>query len=547
MKALKEKRISLRSLWRRGLVILSLFALVFASCSDSDSESTETVTVGGPTVYRVEIIKGPDNDQFYGKPVDLTGVELRLFYSNGQEGKETDITKMIAVPRIYTGTYASGDASFTGMKTCDIYYGGSLAKDTLTFANYPIKIWHVTRNNTLDNKGDDPLTGDKGSIGVGPQLTGALRNKKVYVDDDTFDFSGLTLQADYETLNPDTGEYLRKPGTPLKFSDITWDIFPDYHNKDNGDGSCGGYVYITVGEDTTKPRAFGNGITLIRDLDVVYTVKGPDTIQVTGADLGPYFYWEENTADAWKAKLLETGASLVVQYTGGAADKTFKIKDLAEKQRIWYNANFTHGTGYMKIKWDVDPTDIDYDFAIKPLKYPFTAKANPEPGVTVYYRGATTKVGVDVYTTLLSVSVAPGDYTYDPDAGQDNDIEYPNGDLAKLFTVNASYSAYNNTSLQEDYLLVYDVAAYRLANPKAGYVPYYTITNYDTAHDKWEANKLKGKDTVQAMTISHTSDPAEVRSYWTTIIDDPTMPTNFLNEIKRVTKTTKPTVTWIVR
>ena len=38
MKALKEKRISLRSLWRRSLVILSLLALVFVACGDGDGD-----------------------------------------------------------------------------------------------------------------------------------------------------------------------------------------------------------------------------------------------------------------------------------------------------------------------------------------------------------------------------------------------------------------------------------------------------------------------------------------------------------------------------
>jgi len=83
MKALKEKRISLRSLWRRGLVILSLFALVFVSCSDS-SGSTDETTATGPYPISVEIYNGSLGTQYEGTYFDMKAgnISARVVYSD---------------------------------------------------------------------------------------------------------------------------------------------------------------------------------------------------------------------------------------------------------------------------------------------------------------------------------------------------------------------------------------------------------------------------------------------------------------------------------
>jgi len=93
MKALKEKRLSLRSLLRRGLVILSLFALAFASCADSSDDGGgggETTTGQPPapshkTAVSIVVSKGPDNDWYQGLPPDPAGVEIDVVWSTGPE------------------------------------------------------------------------------------------------------------------------------------------------------------------------------------------------------------------------------------------------------------------------------------------------------------------------------------------------------------------------------------------------------------------------------------------------------------------------------
>ena len=99
MKALKEKRVSLRSYLRRGLVILSLFALVFASCGDSgggDEPSVPTNGTGGgvvtgPKIKSVTILSQPIVESFQGLPPELKGLSIEVEWydrSIGNNGKE---------------------------------------------------------------------------------------------------------------------------------------------------------------------------------------------------------------------------------------------------------------------------------------------------------------------------------------------------------------------------------------------------------------------------------------------------------------------------
>jgi len=97
MKALKEKRLSLRSLIRGGLVILSLFALVFAigcnTSSDPDPEpgspgnTDETGGTVAPTQPYVTgiIVQGiPNKPSFQGMKPVLDGVTVRVMWNNSQ-------------------------------------------------------------------------------------------------------------------------------------------------------------------------------------------------------------------------------------------------------------------------------------------------------------------------------------------------------------------------------------------------------------------------------------------------------------------------------
>jgi len=107
MKALKEKRVSLRSLLRRSLVILSLLALAlafaFASCS-SDSGSSEPSEPTGPTdttepttppierdpvktVIAMTVLEHPNVPSFEGAMPNLSGLQVMVKWNDGTTDK----------------------------------------------------------------------------------------------------------------------------------------------------------------------------------------------------------------------------------------------------------------------------------------------------------------------------------------------------------------------------------------------------------------------------------------------------------------------------
>ena len=502
MKALKEKRISLRSLWRRGLVILSLFALVFASCGESSGVDES----GGPTIARIKVRDNPKNDQYFGMPVDLTGTTLEVWYTDGKKEIVTDTSKFTAYPRIVTGVYydrengPSYEGGFYGMDGCFITYKnfGDMNsgfpnfndRDKVdSYASFSgVKVWGIwTTNTTEPNYGPIFESNVKdGLYDLGLHLTGYTKLKKdAYVDDDEFDLSGLVLEGDYFWYNAVTKTFERDR-KELNLADTTWRILPSYEL--NADGSSKGYIYVTVGEDFYNymrgaannlfPGTLGaeawwdRGVTTSLKLDTVYIV---DKIALkTTPNLEPYFYWQKNTPTAW-ADRLGDDAKLVVSYTGGKPDREFYIRDLFydwNKTKIWYNGspgkggagyNYEDGPGRLDIAEEEIPnlTAIYRDFYIVPIQYPLTTKRNKDPGITLYYRGAETFIPVDVYTTLVSVSAVSktgGDIIFRPGAVRDNDKDNGlpgSGGLAALLNVTATYQAYNNPSAQTTIPLIY--------------------------------------------------------------------------------------------
>ena len=92
MKALKEKRLSLRSFLRRGLVILSLFALAFAfaSCSDTSSGGGTTDTTPPPTnppsVISITVSGTAGVETwFQGCAPDPKGLTIKALWASGPD------------------------------------------------------------------------------------------------------------------------------------------------------------------------------------------------------------------------------------------------------------------------------------------------------------------------------------------------------------------------------------------------------------------------------------------------------------------------------
>ena len=117
MKALKEKRISLRSLWRMGLVILSVFALAFVSCNNSateDPSNTEAPT-SGVVPLSMFVSKYPTSSTgkvYEGLPVDLSGIELTVTWSNGNQTKVYNPKDLKVYPTIYDWRLTGGSYEY---------------------------------------------------------------------------------------------------------------------------------------------------------------------------------------------------------------------------------------------------------------------------------------------------------------------------------------------------------------------------------------------------------------------------------------------------
>jgi len=530
MKALKEKRISLRSLWRRGLVILSLFALVFASCNDSGSGGGDS---GGLRIVEIIVNAQPKADQYMGKPVDLTGMTLDVYWNNGTKtvvAWEDEKSNIVAFPRIFTGYYTTDwNQRFQGMNSCLIRYKG---QETRAFLQG--KAWGIVRTNTRDLETiDGTIWGiDPNHYNLGIRWTGkdSLKNE-AFVDDDEFNFSGVTLEADYFYWDR-VNQRLERDVKPLSLGDVTYKIMPSYDMKDSGDST--GYIEFTVGEDFNyflpcyradgvTPRAFcyPDGVTTSAALDTVHVVTSIELVDFAGFD--DYYYWEPNDNVAWAARL--AGAKLKVNYSGGQPFRTFPIEDLAYKQKIWWNAEASNSpwSNIPNTDWPNTRPWAWSDFDIVPIKYPLTIKKNDNPGITLYYRGATYFQKVDVLTKLEGINVVAksgGDIDFDPAQASDNDIRKDlrgARGLADLITVTATYSAYNNSSVQNKKPLELTYLGYvqdRIlrTGPGLEYIPYYTFdkgteddNTYNSAWEKWDAARAKGKLDVlpRAVTIGH--------------------------------------------
>jgi hypothetical protein len=125
MKALKEKRVSLRSFLRRGLVILSLFALVFASCGDSGGGDdggnggeppVPPVIPPAPVLTRLNVVSQPTVNSFQGDRPVLTGLVVELAFDGGTPYLEYDISKFETVPP-YANTASTTQATASAAAT----------------------------------------------------------------------------------------------------------------------------------------------------------------------------------------------------------------------------------------------------------------------------------------------------------------------------------------------------------------------------------------------------------------------------------------------
>jgi len=250
MKALKEKRVSLRSLLRRGLVILSLFALAFAfaSCGDSgsggggDTQPTNGTTppVVTPTakyVERLEVMKHPNTYSYEAAAVELTGLQVAVYWNdNGVKSVEiVDVADDESAARFYTDPPFAQVASIGSNMT-------SLSALAGKYTLYYNDIWESAPGvpiNIPAVRALDP------AATVYTELTGSI--PEVY-EDQPIDTSGVKLRAAYVQIlagygaKDDNDEYRDTSSTPTDWED-------DRYAADGESGDPDDYL----GSYTTTP------------------------------------------------------------------------------------------------------------------------------------------------------------------------------------------------------------------------------------------------------------------------------------------------------
>jgi len=195
MKALKEKRVSLRSLFRRSLVILSLLALAFASCSDSGGSDVTSSTPPGqgpgttiPAKYvqSMTVLEHPYLPSYEGAYPDLTGLKVLVFWSDNTtdivEEKDPKLSPFAVYPSVaYVTTPGTDETEFSTFNQYGIQYKNDVVYNP---AGYKVNVYIPA-----------VVAINGGTAGYATaEIAGAL--DKVFEDQDIEPYA-LELYADY--------------------------------------------------------------------------------------------------------------------------------------------------------------------------------------------------------------------------------------------------------------------------------------------------------------------------------------------------------------
>jgi len=482
MKAfLKEKRIGLRSLWRRGLVILSLFALVFSSCDDtsgggSDNSSNEK------TVLAFKVKTQPTAQNYEGMQVNVSGIEIEARYAGASWDKwvpVTDLSSYRVWPK-YVQRKSGDDGTVRNVYTLYTSGGGTELSSSIE-----LKVTNLKRADTTTQtapEGEGPYTPSTGSGNIpgdqpnytadGLQLHLSPGYKKEYYVDEAPDFKGISLQGHYRN-----GEY---KDIPLDY-DIRWEIRPDYSNaqKPNPDSTGPGFLDITIGglgtsyldqgaDDGHSPpteTAAGKGVTVSVELDKVYHVT--DIAFETPPALDGIFYWQNDGWTSWLSADGRTGyvndAVLRLTYSNNET-RTVDMRTAAARNTVWYNFNPNARKTPLTVRGIYD--------TVKNLNGITTAWPNfKKPMITFYYRGQPLYFETLIFSKFKSVSAMPksGTSPIEADvAGRDNDrIGKDDAWFADQIEVKATFTAYSDSTKDKPITLKYEKTAVDTNLPQA--------------------------------------------------------------------------------
>jgi hypothetical protein len=353
MKALKEKRNSLRSLWRRSLVILSLFALVFAACGSSDS--ADPVDPNGPGggpppppaaryVEAIRIINAPTAVSYVGFPANLDGIIAEVRWSDGRFEVVRDASQFMTWPYILT----NNEASVTGAANL-LLTPNQISVLTDYSKSDKISVFHVS-NRTVEAKVDLPAVIPVNRL----HLTGAA-TKRAYFEDEWPDYAGVTVEAEYL-------DFLKTPRTmsanPLdnRINSDWWigaskksiKITDVYVNPAFGggwrSGPTGVYqgTYGTLGKhdgngmdhDNLQVQLLVGGVEIAYSFDTLYFIRDIEMESIDTSAWGLYFEDDDPGDYDWAKELDTAKLTFKVFYDGTDETKVRTMDDYRRAQGI---------------------------------------------------------------------------------------------------------------------------------------------------------------------------------------------------------------------
>jgi len=241
MKALKEKRVSLRSLFRRSLVILSLLALAFsvASCPGASSGGdTEPSTPGAtdpsepppppPTtdkyVTDIQVLKHPNKLSFEGAAPNLAGLEVAVFWDNNGTKEmtiETAVTNFIIDPPVTylhrtAGTAVSSSTQLTDYGDYLLYYDAAPSKAKAVNVYLPAIValeWDSTVSTLA-------ITDTSATAANMPHIVMGGGFDKIW-EDQPIKAGNVTMTAKYKQIT--AGSALPAPPPDYGYDSFSWD------------------------------------------------------------------------------------------------------------------------------------------------------------------------------------------------------------------------------------------------------------------------------------------------------------------------------------
>jgi len=381
---LKEKRNSLRSLWRRSLVILSILALVFAVACGSKTDPTvppgptEPTEPGTPqptakVVTSINVIYDPTAISYAGIRPDLTGIKAEVWYSDNSFEIVTDPAQFIPEPAFLPLEAINlWPSSTTNTFGATLFPAGNKPVQVRVFhvsggtASAPVNlplVWGTSTslNDTIANAtaNGDPI-----------HFIGTM-TQQGYFEDDFPNFAGISAEARYEGYNlktdhaavaaamltadpidANTGEDITVTGTPT-YRENPHSTLVDALNKDFPTKRVA--IQLTQAHVDTEHGIYGTGINgdkktvAIKFAGVKYTfpfasfypIRGLEVANPGSLNFGDYYQWDTTAVDWIEELFSKAGLKLKVYYSGIDQTREIGLKEFRRASALKWNASPT--------------------------------------------------------------------------------------------------------------------------------------------------------------------------------------------------------------